>query len=78
MAKLTKGEIQGIRLVADVFVFNDLVNNVFAKDEDLKGHADGLKQHVNKSCPKLELAQKELQTQIKAVREVWLNEITKK
>ncbi|WP_432772573.1 hypothetical protein [Vibrio parahaemolyticus] len=78
MAKLTKGEVQGIRLIADVFVFNDLVNNVFAKDEELKSHADALKQHVNKSCPKFELAQKELQKQIKAVREVWLNELTKK
>lgn len=78
MAKLTKGEIQGIRLIADVFVLNDLMNNVLAKDEAFKDHMDGLKAHMNKACPKFQLAQDELQKQIQEVRKTWIEEIGKK
>ncbi|MEZ8102116.1 hypothetical protein [Vibrio bivalvicida] len=42
MPKLTKAEKEGIRLIADVFVVNDLLNNFFAKDEDMKDHVEGL------------------------------------
>ncbi|MCG6212774.1 hypothetical protein K6U20_11485 [Vibrio fluvialis] len=78
MAKLTTAEKQGIRLIADVFVLNDLMKNFFAKDEAFKGHMDGLKAHMNKACPKFQLAQDELQKQIQEVRETWINELTKK
>lgn len=78
MAKLTAAEKKGIRLIADVFVLNDLMKNIFAKDEAFKGHMDGLKAHMNKACPKFQLAQDELQKQIQEVRETWINELTKK
>ncbi|WJG22178.1 hypothetical protein [Vibrio furnissii] len=78
MAKLTTAEKQGIRLIADVFVLNDLMKNVFAKDEAFKGHMDALKAHMNKACPKFQLAQDELQKQIQEVRETWINELIKK
>ncbi|MGD8172169.1 hypothetical protein ACQEXU_10950 [Vibrio sp. TRT 21S02] len=78
MAKLTKGEIQGIRLIADVFVLNDLLKNFFAKDEDMKDHVEGLNESVKKACPKFELAQQELQKQIKEVRKVWFQELANK
>ncbi|ELL9329721.1 hypothetical protein [Vibrio fluvialis] len=78
MAKLTAAEKKGIRLIADVFVLNDLMKNVFAKDEAFKGHMDGLKAHMNKACPKFQLAQDELQKQIQEVRKTWINELTKK
>ncbi|EPU4806405.1 hypothetical protein ACVXC9_001109 [Vibrio cholerae] len=75
MAKLTKAETQGIRLIADVFVLDDLLKNVFEKDEAFKGHVDGLKKHINKACPKLELARAELQKQIQNSRRVWLGRV---
>ncbi|EPB6723324.1 hypothetical protein ACRRHK_004447 [Vibrio fluvialis] len=78
MTKLTDAEKKGIRLIADVFVLNDLMKNVFAKDEAFKGHMDGLKAHMNKACPKFQLAQDELQKQIQEVRKTWINELTKK
>jgi hypothetical protein len=78
MAKLTDAEKKGIRLIADVFVLNDLMKNVFAKDEAFKEHMDGLKAHMNKACPKFQLAQDELQKQIQEVRKTWINELTKK
>lgn len=39
---------------------------------------DGLKAHMNKACPKFQLAQDELQKQIQEVRKTWINELTKK
>lgn len=78
MEKLTAAEKKGIRLIADVFVLNDLMKNVFAKDEAFKGHMDALKAHMNKACPKFQLAQDELQKQIQEVRKTWINELTKK
>ncbi|KLI66938.1 hypothetical protein VVYB158_15305 [Vibrio vulnificus CladeA-yb158] len=78
MAKLTKGEIQGIRLIADVYVLNDLMENVFGKEECFVGRMDGLRSHVNKACPKFQLAQEELQKQIQNVRKVWINELANK
>ncbi|EMF7386099.1 hypothetical protein V8073_005204 [Vibrio parahaemolyticus] len=78
MAKLTKGEIQGIRLIADVFVLNDLLKNFFAKDADMKDHVEELSKSVKKACPKFELAQQELQNQIQEVRNVWISELEKK
>lgn len=78
MAKLTAAEKKGIRLIADVFVLNDLMKNVFAKDEAFKGHMGTLKAHMNKACPKFQLAQDELQKQIQEVRKTWINELTKK
>ncbi|HFQ5182516.1 TPA: hypothetical protein ACGUW2_004537 [Vibrio vulnificus] len=77
MPKLTKGEVQGIRLIADLFVINDLMKNVFSQDEDMKSHVSGLKSSIAKACPKFELAEKELQKQIKDVRAVWLESLTK-
>ncbi|MEZ9430741.1 hypothetical protein AB4247_20950 [Vibrio splendidus] len=52
MPKLTKGEVQGIRLIADLFVINDLMKNVFSQDEDMKNHVSGLKSSIAKACPK--------------------------
>ncbi|EJL6577375.1 hypothetical protein NMS50_001626 [Vibrio cholerae] len=78
MAKLTAAEKKGIRLIADVFVLNDVMKNVFAKDEAFKERMDGLKAHMNKACPKFQLAQDELQKQIQEVRKAWINELTKK
>lgn len=77
MAKLTKGEIAGVALVAELFVTNDLLTNVFAKDEKLKPHMDGLRQHTLKAAPKVALVEAELNQQIKQCRERWLNELSK-
>lgn len=77
MAKLTAAEKKGIRLIADVFVLNNLMKNVFAKDEAFKGHMDGLKAHMNKACPKFQLAQDELQKQLKKFVKLGLTNLLK-
>lgn len=76
MTKLTKAEKEGIRLIADVFVVNDLLKNFFGKHDDMKEHVGFLNESIKKSCPKFELAQQELQKQIQEVRKVWIEELT--
>lgn len=77
MPKLTKGEVQGIRLMADLFAVNDVAKHL--EDVDTTGlfTAKGLIEHVKITCPKLALAESELQKQIKDVRRIWLEELTK-
>ncbi len=77
MTELTKSEMEGIRLVADIFVVEDLIKNVFAKEECTKAHVDGLRKAINKACPKFESAKAELQKQIDEVRKVWIEELMK-
>lgn len=75
MAKLTKGEIAGVRLIADLFVVNELIKNVLSEhmtEEQLQG----LKKHLTKSVPKVYLAEAELQKQIQEVRNIWIEELT--
>lgn len=76
-AKLNKGEIAGIRLIADLFVIRELKAKVFAKDEHLKDHLEGLDSALARACPKTFAAGDELQKQIKDVRKVWLEELSK-
>ncbi len=72
--KLTKGEIAGIRLIADVFVVNDLKKNVLAKSKAAP-HLKELEASLAKACPILNVAADELQKQIQAVRAQWLREL---
>jgi hypothetical protein len=75
--KLTKGEVAGIRLIADLFVINDLIKNVFAKHDCMKGSLSELKAAAINSAPGIGLAEEELQKQIKEVRAIWLQELSK-
>lgn len=73
MAKLTKGQIDGIRLIADTFVVRDLMKNVLAPNGiDI----ESLETHLKKKTPKLFAAEVELQKQIQDVRQYWLEALT--
>lgn len=77
ISKLTKGEVQGIRLIADLFAVSDVARHLEEVDTTELFAAKGLMEHVKMKCPKLALAESELQKQIKDVRRVWLEELTK-
>lgn len=73
MAKLTQGEKDGIRLIADVFVVRELMKNVLTPNGiDI----EGLEAHLKKRTPKLFSAEVELQQQIKDVRQYWFEALT--
>jgi hypothetical protein len=74
---LNKGERDGIRLLADFFVIRDLQKNVLSMNDAIKPHLSELESNLKKSCPKVFAAEVELQKQIKTVRQVWLEELTK-
>ncbi|PKG73166.1 hypothetical protein CXF86_19135 [Shewanella sp. GutCb] len=73
-AKLNKGERDGIRLIADLFVIEDLKKNVLAKSVALAPHLPELETTLLNAVPKVYEAQSELQKQIKEVRKYWLSE----
>lgn len=75
-AKLNKGERDGIRLLADLFVIRDLQKNVLSNHDVIKPHLPELESRLKNSCPKVFAAEIELQKQIKAVRQVWLDKLT--
>lgn len=75
MAKLTKGQKDGIRLIADIFVIEDILKNVFSKDKTLSPHAKALREHLQSKIPLPFEAEQELKQQIKLVREEWLEQI---
>lgn len=70
MKKLTKSQIETIRLVADFLVIGDITDNVFAKMFTPQQLED-FKAHMKKTSPDSFLAGQELNKQIKEVREVW-------
>ena len=76
--KLNKGEIAGVRLLADLFVISDLKKNVLSKHECMTPELlVKLDNDLKSRCPKIFAAEIELQKQIKEVRQVWLEELTK-
>lgn len=67
MSKLTKCQIEGIRLIADLFVYRDMTNEVMAKiltPEQLTQY----KQHMERSMPVIHETGEELKRQILLVR----------
>ncbi len=73
-AKLNKGEIAGIRLLADLFVISDLKKNVLSKHEGMTPELLlKLTNDLKSQCPKVFAAEIELQKQIKEVRKIWLD-----
>jgi hypothetical protein len=73
-SKLNKGERDGIRLIADLFVIEDLKKNVLAKSVTLAPHLPELEITLLNAVPKVYAAHSELQKQIKEVRKYWLSE----
>lgn len=47
-AILNRGELAGIRLVADLFVIRELEKNVLAKNEHVKPHIKALNQRLKR------------------------------
>jgi len=77
MKKLTKGQIEGIRLVADYLVIGDITDKVMSKmmtEQELTA----FREHIKKSSPMPFAAGAELNLQIKEVRAEWVEEITKR
>lgn len=70
MKKLTKTQIETIRLVADFLVIGDITENVLAKMFTPQ-QLEAFKAHMKQTCPITFLAGQELNKQIKEVHEVW-------
>ncbi|MGX9522466.1 hypothetical protein ACWX0P_27225 [Vibrio mediterranei] len=68
MPKLTKDEIQGIKLIAILFVSKDVAAHLETVDRNGALKAKELLIHLKKEIPKLSLAENELQKQIKDYR----------
>ncbi len=77
MPKLTEGELQGIRLMADLFTVSGIAKHLEEVDATWPFAAKGLMEHVKKTNPKIALAESEFQKQIKDVRRIWLEEFKK-
>lgn len=77
MKKLTKSQIEGIRLVADFLVIGDIADKVMSKMMTPQQLSD-FKEHMKKSCPEPFAAGEELTRQIKDAREVWKAELAKR
>lgn len=75
MKKLTKGQIEGIRLIADLFVIDDMIKNVFNKDPELAKHGKAYREHMQKEVPAIFMAEAELKRQIELVRKEWLKHL---
>ncbi|AWX98695.1 hypothetical protein A8139_00820 [Marinomonas primoryensis] len=73
--KLTKGQIEGIRLVADIFMIRDLDKNVMKNDKNLAKHSEDLMKHLEKEVPILFVAEAELKKQYGEVRKYWLEKL---
>lgn len=77
MKRLTKGQIEGIRMVADYLVIGDITDKVMTPmmpEQELAA----FREHMKKSCPLPFAAGSELNRQIKEVRAVWLHEIAQR
>ena len=77
MKKLTKGQIEGIRMVADFLVIGDITDKALAPmmpEQELAA----FREHMKNSCPLPFAAGAELNRQIKEVREVWVHEIAQR
>ncbi len=71
--KLTQGEIDGIRLVADMLVVRDVIKNVLVPSGvDI----NELEAHTSKEAPKLLLTEIELEKQLQDVRKYWIETLT--
>ena len=75
MKKLTKGQIEGIRLIADLFVIDDMIKNVFNKDPALAKYSKQYREHLQKEVPTIFMAEAELKRQIELVRKEWRNNL---
>lgn len=75
MVKLNKGQIDGIRLIADLFVIDDIIKNVFNKDPEFARYSEKLRKHLQNKVPMPFEAGEELQRQIKLVRREWLERL---
>lgn len=75
MKKLTKGQIDGIRLIADLFVIDDMIKNVFNKDPALAKYSKEYREHLQKEVPTIFMAEAELKRQIELVRKEWLSHL---
>lgn len=69
--KLTKGEIAGIRLVADVFVAKEITEHLKTNFPETQGLADYMREQV----PELNVIELELTKQISQARQEWLKSI---
>jgi hypothetical protein len=76
MNRLTKQQIEGIRLVADFLVIGDITDEVMAKVLTDKQLSD-FKQHMRTSAPVPFEAGQELQRQIKEVSQIWRDSMAK-
>ncbi|TVP15385.1 hypothetical protein [Shewanella sp. KCT] len=76
MAKLNKGELEGIRLLADLFVIRDLQKNVLSKHAVIVPHLEELESNLKKAVPKVFAAEVEFKKQINQVRKYWLQKLT--
>jgi len=76
MAKLTKGQIEGIRLLADLFVLDDLTKQVMSTMLT-PAQLEQFKQHMKAKCPEMTEAGEELKRQIIDARRVWREELEK-
>lgn len=68
---LTKGNIEGIRLIADLFVINDLKAKVL-KEHLSEEHMSELIKRLESKVPDVFEAGEELKKQISEVRQTWL------
>ena len=67
-AKLSKPEIAGIRLVADVFVVKELIDHLKVNYPAM----DGLPEHLREHVPKFASTEQELAKQISLTRKQWM------
>ncbi|WP_337840488.1 hypothetical protein [Rheinheimera sp.] len=74
MARLTKAQIDGIRLVADVIVIEQLLSDVYQRQLTPK-QLTALRNHLEKNVPKPFAAKAELAKQINLVRAEWLKQL---
>ncbi|WP_299001760.1 hypothetical protein [uncultured Shewanella sp.] len=71
--RLTQGEKDGIRLIADMFVLDKLHKGIWEKDAELSSHTKGLRRQMMKECPRVFTAHQELQAQIQEIYQEWLD-----
>lgn len=76
MPKLTKGQIEGIRLLADLFVLDDITDKVM-KPMLTADQIANFKAHIKARCPEITEAGEELKRQIAESRQVWIEQLRK-
>jgi hypothetical protein len=72
MSQLSKGEKDGIRLIADYLVIKDIIKNVFKKQQGFEVFAKEYEAFTKEKVPAPFLAGEELEKQIEEVRQQWL------